>query len=69
MKKGDLVVAKSCPNGPLGQVTRVARDGSWADVRCGAMFAGESHEWSKRMRTSALRVIEIGCSGFVLEPQ
>ena len=50
MKKGDLVITKLMPHGPLGIVIRVARDGAWADVRWTA--------WCKRMRQKALLVLD-----------
>ena len=42
------------PEGGLGIVRRVAKDGTWADVR---WREAELGEWSKRMRVSALRVL------------
>ena len=49
MKRGDWVICKGFPEVP-GIITRVARDGSWADV--------EFPSWSKRMRTAVLEVRE-----------
>jgi len=52
VKRADWVSCKSDAEGAIGLVRRVARDGSWADVRwhcCG-------EEYTKRMPTSALVV-------------
>ena len=56
IKRGDWVTAKSCPtlNGNqllvVGTVRRVARDGSWCDVR----WRSGGVEWSKRMPADSL---------------
>lgn len=56
MKKGDYVVAKLMPGEPSGVIIRVARDGTWVDVRWRHEWS-EWASWSKRMRTEALQVI------------
>ena len=56
IKRGDYVVCKILLNGPLGFVIRVARDGSWADIRWRGSVAGEIVNWSKRMRLVTLEV-------------
>lgn len=48
--RGDYVVATGTPNGPVGLVRRVAKDGSWADV----WFVSGHDRWSKRMKTKYL---------------
>lgn len=50
MKAGDWVVCKESPEMD-GQVIRVARDGSWADVKWAA-------GWSKRMPAESLKVTD-----------
>lgn len=50
-KRHDVVVCKSMPDGPLGTVKRIARDGSWADV---FWHGGLNH--SKRMKTEHITV-------------
>lgn len=54
VKRADWVRAVNGPATVEGIVLRVARDGSWADVRWGD---GTGREWSKRMPTSALVVL------------
>ena len=53
-KRGDLVVTKTMPLGPVGLVTRIARDGSWVDLE--VRQGGTS--WRKRMRTDVLISID-----------
>lgn len=48
IKRADWVVCRSMPDGPVGIVRRVAKDGSWADVNW------RTHV--KRMRTEHLLV-------------
>jgi len=50
-KRGDWVRTKE--SGAIGIVRRVARDGSWADVR----WRSRGEEWSKRMPTLSLIVL------------
>lgn len=50
-KRGDWV--KTAESRMIGIITRVARDGSWADVR----WCSGGAEWSKRMPCSALEVL------------
>ncbi len=46
LRKGDWIVAKAMPRGPVGLVTRVAKDGSWIDIR----VRGDGETWTKRMK-------------------
>ncbi len=53
-RKGDWVTCLSeGSSGVLGCVHRIARDGTWADVR---WHTGDAH-WTKRMRTTSLRIL------------
>ena len=51
IQRADWVTTKT---GGRGFVTRLARDGSWADVR---WWERELGEWTKRMRTEHLIVV------------
>ena len=53
VKRADWVTTA---HGGRGIVTRLARDGSWADVRWRAPGMTPA-EWSKRMPTSSLTVV------------
>lgn len=45
---------------PPGKVLRVARDGSWIDVRwCDPSKSLKPSEWSKRMPSSSLEVVGV----------
>ena len=54
VKRSDWVVCKLSPDEPVGFVRRVARDGSWADVRWKGRGGAE---WSKRMGIEHLKVV------------
>ncbi|HET9273705.1 MAG TPA: hypothetical protein VFO09_05510 [Methyloceanibacter sp.] len=58
-RRGDWVrCALDRPDASPGFVKRVARDGSWADVRWRQQRSdGPDHEWTKRMPCSALVVL------------
>lgn len=55
IERGDWVKVPGYP-GVSGLVKRVARDGSWADVRWQA-YSPTRHEWSKRMQVNRLHVV------------
>jgi len=55
IKRADWVECKSTPAGPLGIVKRVARDGSWADVK---WCLPGGRPYVKRMHSSALVVLD-----------
>jgi hypothetical protein len=64
MKRGDWVWCKSEPKKPYnaGLVIRVAKDGSWCDVRWSGRFVpGITEYWSKRMHTEHLT--QVSCVG------
>ncbi len=54
IERSDWVRAKC---GGIGVVIRVARDGSWADVRWRKLVGPLPLEWSKRMPTKSLTVL------------
>lgn len=53
IKIADWVRTKQHSGGALGIVRRIAKDGSWCDVR----WRLNGDEWSKRMATDALEVL------------
>jgi len=66
-KRGDTVVTKSCPNGPIARVVRVAKDGLWADIRVTGTITGRVESWSKRMQQNHLKLINPSLLGVVCE--
>ena len=56
LKIGAIVVCKASLRGPRGEIVRMARDGSWCDVRWVGRIAAESplEVWSKRMKAEVL---------------
>ena len=58
MKRGDYVTCKVQPLGPVGLVYRVAKNGSWADVKWRGRIAGKDEEWTKRMQRSSLVILD-----------
>lgn len=66
VRKADWVVTKLDPTGPHGFVTRMAKDGSWVDVR----WSVGGHTWTKRMRLDELDVkhtIRLADGGWVTD--
>ena len=55
VKRADWVTNPPSGTGHIGFVIRVARDGSWADVKW-RVRGMNPPEWTKRMPTSALKV-------------
>jgi hypothetical protein len=53
-QRGDWVVAKAMPTGPVGRVKRTSARGGWADIR----FTLGSESWSKRMQFANLVIIK-----------
>lgn len=51
LKKGDWVVEKGCK--PVGYVKRVAKDGTWADVK----WTNGDNEITKRMYANDLLIV------------
>jgi hypothetical protein len=58
IQKGARVVCKEMPNGPRGEVLRVAHDRSWCDVKWLGKILGDGpcEVWIKRMNPEALTV-------------
>lgn len=56
MRRGDWVMNLGNRTGYIGCVLRVARDGTWADVRWRVPDLNPP-EWTKRMPTAALELV------------